>query len=76
MSAGNERAARLALVQRQLEASNARDLQALLDCYHEDACQYLLPATLLARGRAALGARMALRLAEPDLQARLIERCD
>ncbi len=76
MSAVDERAARLALVQRQLEAVNARDLRALLDCYHEDACQYLLPATLLAQGRAAIGARMAPRLAEPDLQARLIERRD
>lgn len=63
-----------ALVQRQLDAFNARDLDALLDCYAEDACQYALPATLLARGRAEIGARMAKRFLDPVLQARLLQR--
>lgn len=63
-----------ALVQRQLDAFNARDLETLLDCYAEDACQYAMPATLLARGRAEIGARMAQRFKDPALQARLLQR--
>lgn len=73
-TAGAAQAAAIALVQRQLDAYNARDLIALLDCYDVDACQYALPATLLARGRAEIAARMAQRFEDPALQARLLQR--
>ena len=63
-----------AVVQRQLEAYNRRDLAALLACYAEDARQYEFPATLLAQGHAAIGARMAARFADPRLHARLRQR--
>lgn len=73
-AAGAAQASAIALVQRQLDAYNARDLAALLDCYAPDACQYALPATLLARGRDEIAARMAQRFQDPDLQARLLQR--
>jgi hypothetical protein len=63
-----------AIVQRQLDAYNARDLDALLATYAADARQYEHPATLLAVGSAELRARMAPRLAEPNLHARLLQR--
>jgi hypothetical protein len=62
------------IVQRQLDAYNARDIDALLATYAPDARQYEHPATLLAAGAAAMRARMALRFAEPDLHARLLRR--
>jgi hypothetical protein len=43
-----------AVVQRQLDAYNARDLDALLATYASDARQYALPATLLATGHAEI----------------------
>lgn len=63
-----------AVVQRQLEAYNAHDLPALLACYAEDAVQYEFPDRVLARGRAAIGARMAERFAQTRPQARLRQR--
>ncbi|WP_426177804.1 nuclear transport factor 2 family protein [Massilia sp. TWR1-2-2] len=63
-----------AVVQRQLDAYNASDLDALLATYAADARQYEHPATLLAAGSAELRARMAPRLTEPNLHARLLQR--
>ncbi|NWK76816.1 nuclear transport factor 2 family protein [Aquitalea sp. LB_tupeE] len=63
-----------AVVQRQLDAYNARDLVAWLATYAEDACQYQHPATLLARGHAEIRQRAIARFAEPDLHARLLHR--
>ena len=63
-----------AVVQRQLDAYNARDLDALLATYAPDARQYELPATLLATGHAAMRPRFAARFQEPDLHARLLQR--
>jgi hypothetical protein len=62
------------VVQRQLNAYNARDLDALVATYAEDAQLFEHPDKLLAAGRAALRARFAGRLAEPNLHARLVHR--
>jgi len=62
------------VVQQQLDAYNARDLEAWLATYAEDACQYQHPATLLARGHAEIRQRAIARFAEPDLHARLLHR--
>jgi hypothetical protein len=63
-----------AVVQRQLDAYNARDVDALLATYAPDARQYEHPATLLATGADEMRARFALRFQEPDLHARLVQR--
>jgi hypothetical protein len=63
-----------AVIQRQLDAYNARDLDALLATYAPDARQYEHPATLLATGHEEMRARFALRFQEPDLHARLVQR--
>ncbi len=63
-----------AVVQRQLDAYNARDLDALLATYAPDARQYALPATLLATGHAEMRPRFAARFQEPNLHARLLQR--
>lgn len=62
------------VVQAQLDAYNARDLDALLATYAADACLYAYPATLVAQGHAAIRARMVQRFAEPDLHAELRRR--
>ena len=46
------------VVQRQLEAYNARDLEGWLSTYKADAEQYLLHAGLLASGHEAIRRRM------------------
>ncbi|WP_322404995.1 nuclear transport factor 2 family protein [Massilia luteola] len=63
-----------AVIQRQLDAYNARDLDALLATYAPDARQYELPATLLATGHAEMRPRFAARFQEPDLHAHLLQR--
>lgn len=63
-----------AVVQRQLDAYNARDLEALLEVYAEDAEVFEHPSTLLAAGRAALRERFTARLREPNLHAYLSKR--
>jgi hypothetical protein len=63
-----------AVVQRQLDAYNARDLDALLATYADDACQFEHPAKLSARGAVQIRERMAVRFQEPDLHARLVQR--
>ena len=63
-----------AVVQCQLDAYNARDLDRWLATYAPDATQYEHPATLLATGRAEIRARMQARFSEPSLHARLISR--
>lgn len=63
-----------ALVQRQLEAYNARDVEAWLATYATDARQYAYPGTVLASGHAEMRARMEIRFAEPNLHARLLRR--
>jgi len=63
-----------AVVQRQLDAFNARDLDGWLATYATDACQYEHPARLLARGHAEIRARAEARFAEPALHATLLRR--
>lgn len=62
------------VVQRQLDAYNARDIDALLATYAPDARQYEHPGKLLATGAAEMRARMAQRFQEPNLHARLLQR--
>lgn len=62
------------VVQRQLDAYNARDLDAWAATYSDDAEQFLLHGATLAKGRAAIRARMAERFNDPRLHARLVHR--
>jgi hypothetical protein len=64
----------VAVVQAQLDAYNAKDIDALLGAYAPDAEQYQLHGGLLARGSEEMRARFLARFAEPDLSARLISR--
>ena len=64
----------LATVQAQLDAYNAKDIDALLDTYAPDAEQYTISGELLAKGREQLRARFLLRFGEPDLHAQLVSR--
>ncbi len=63
-----------AVIQRQLDAYNAKDLDALVAIYADDAALYEHPDKLLARGTAALRERFAARFAEPHLHAALLHR--
>ncbi|OYU43869.1 MAG: steroid delta-isomerase [Burkholderiales bacterium PBB4] len=63
-----------ALIQRQLDAYNAKDIDAWLTTYAPDAEQFVLHGERLAQGHDALRTRIAARFAEPDLHARLISR--
>jgi putative hydrolase of HD superfamily len=67
-------AAAAAIVGRQLDAYNARDLDAFMACWADDATMLAWPDTLLEEGWAAIRARHATRFEEPDLHARLISR--
>ena len=62
------------VVQRQLDAYNARDLTAWLATYAPDAQQFELGGKLLAQGHADIQARTAARFSEPDLYAHLLRR--
>ena len=63
-----------AVIQRQLEAFNARDMTALLAIYADEAEMYEHPAKLVARGSAGLRDRFAARFQEPNLRATLLKR--
>ena len=63
-----------AVVQRQLEAYNARDIDALLAAYADDAQTFEHPAKLLASGSVQLRDRFMARFQEPNLHAALVER--
>lgn len=63
-----------AVVQRQLDAYNARDVEGLLAIYADDAQLFEHPATLLATGAAALRERFAVRFKETNLHATLLKR--
>lgn len=62
------------IVQQQLDAYNAKDIDALLATYAPDAEQFTLHGELLARGHAQMRPRFLARFAEPDLHARLLSR--
>jgi hypothetical protein len=63
-----------ALVQRQLDAYNAKNLEAWLATYAPDAKQFEFPATLLTDGHDQIRARTGPRFQEPDLHAKLLSR--
>lgn len=73
-SVAHDAASAAALVQAQLDAYNAKDIDALLATYAEDAQQYVLHGELLAQGHAQMRQRFLARFAEPDLHARLQSR--
>jgi len=61
-------------VQRQLDAFNARDIDALLAVYAEDARMFEHPSKLLASGAADFRERYAARFQERNLHAILLKR--
>ena len=63
-----------AVVQRQLDAYNARDVDALLATYADDAQTFEHPSKLLASGSVQLRERFKVRFQEPNLHAALIKR--
>ncbi|MES2946998.1 MAG: nuclear transport factor 2 family protein [Pseudomonadota bacterium] len=64
----------LTVVQAQLDAYNAKDIDALLQTYASDAQQFTLHGELLAQGHDQLRTRFLTRFAEPDLHAKLLSR--
>lgn len=62
------------VVQRQLDAYNARDVEGILATYANDAQQFEFPDKLLATGTAALRERFATRFQETNLHAQLLHR--
>lgn len=62
------------VVQRQLDAYNAKDIDAWLGTYAPNAQQFELHGALLASGHVEMRARMAERFREPDLKATLLSR--
>ena len=64
----------LAVVQAQLDAFNARDIDALMRAYAPDAEQFALHGERLASGHAEIRPRYVARFTEPDLRARLLSR--
>ena len=64
----------LAVVQAQLDAFNARDIDALMRAYAPDAEQFALHGQRLAKGIDEIRQRYIARFTEPDLHARLLSR--
>jgi len=62
------------LIQRQLDAYNAKDVQAWLQTYHPLAEQFQLHGERIARGHEELRSRIMVRFQEPDLHAKLLSR--
>jgi hypothetical protein len=62
------------VVQRQLDAYNAKNLDALMAIYADDAEQYEHPAKLLASGAAEIRVRFEARFKDPNLRAQLVKR--
>ena len=63
-----------AVVQRQLEAYNACDIDALIAIYTADAQMFEHPAKLIASGSSALRECFLTRFTEPNLYAQLLKR--
>ena len=64
----------LEVVQAQLDAYNAKDIEALLATYSPRAEQYATGGELLAQGHEEMRPRFLARFAEPNLHARLLSR--
>lgn len=63
-----------AVVARQLDAYNARDIEAFMRCWADDAQYFQHPSTLLASGAAAIRQRHVARFCEPNLHGALLHR--
>jgi GNAT superfamily N-acetyltransferase len=61
-------------VKKQLEAYNARDIDAFMQWWADDCQYYEFPSRLLASGAAEIRERHTIRFNEPDLNGRLIHR--
>ena len=59
---------------KQLEAYNARDIEAFMGWWAEDCRYYAFPDTLLADGAGEIRARHVERFKEPDLHGQLLTR--
>jgi hypothetical protein len=64
----------ISVVQRQLDAYNAHDIDQLMSTYAAGAQQFEHPATLLANGSDEIRQRFISRFAEPNLHAVLLGR--
>jgi putative hydrolase of HD superfamily len=64
----------LEAVQAQLDAFNAKDIDALMRAYAPDAEQFTLHGERLASGHDEIRPRYLARFSEPDLHARLLSR--
>ena len=64
----------VSVVQRQLDAYNAKDIDGLLMAYAANAELFEHPSKLLASGTAALRERFLARFQEPNLHATLLGR--
>jgi hypothetical protein len=62
------------LVQKQLEAYNARDIAAFMVCWSDDAQYFEFPNRLLASGAAAIRDRHITRFKEATLFGKLVKR--
>lgn len=62
------------IVQQQLDAYNARDIDAFMACWADDALYYQHPDTLLARGKGEIRERHIARFQEPSLYGERIKR--
>jgi hypothetical protein len=62
------------IIQRQLDAYNAKNIAALMATYAADAQQFEHPAKLLASGAKEIRERFVTRFGEPNLAAKLINR--
>jgi hypothetical protein len=62
------------VVARQLDAYNARDIDAFMATWHDDAQYFEHPSKLLANGAAEIRARHVIRFQEAELFGRLLGR--
>jgi hypothetical protein len=62
------------VIQDQLAAYNARDIEAFMSLWAEDAQYFEHPSKLLASGASEIRGRHIIRFKEPDLHGQLIHR--
>ena len=63
-----------ALIQRQFDAYNAKDIDGWLSTYAANSKQYNLHGECIAEGHEQMRKNITVRFEEPDLHARLISR--
>ena len=62
------------VVKKQLDAYNAKDIEAFMSCWAEDAQYFAFPSERLAEGAQQIRERHEARFQEPDLFGKLIHR--